>query len=163
METQVKKELSEQDHQLILKQIQELDRFADDLKTTSEDAEKVYAQVADMLIEAGRRIYSVMGMDIGLTHDLIQNKLIQFENDALFAAMLMILDELDKAEKKHPEWPEDVRLRAAIVSEEAGELTKACNKIMGYGPSGVDSYLVNREATQVAVTAIRFLLSTKKA
>jgi len=36
-----------------------------------------------------------------------------------------ILEELARAEKKHPIWPKDIVHAGAIVAEEAGELTRA--------------------------------------
>jgi hypothetical protein len=37
----------------------------------------------------------------------------------------LVLEELRKAETKHPVWPSDIIHRAAIVIEEAGELIQA--------------------------------------
>lgn len=39
--------------------------------------------------------------------------------------MSLIYEELEKAEKKHPGWPEDLVYASAILNEEAGELTQA--------------------------------------
>ena len=39
-----------------------------------------------------------------------------------------ILDELERAERKHPEWPVDIYRRKAIIDEEMGELSQAILK-----------------------------------
>lgn len=36
-----------------------------------------------------------------------------------------MIDELEKAEKQHPEWPKDVFHQASVISEELGEVHKA--------------------------------------
>lgn len=65
-----------------------------------------------------------------------------------------IIDEVKRAESKFPEWPTDMIHAAAIVVEEAGELSQAALK---WTYEGGDAEAAGKEATQVAVTAIRFL------
>jgi hypothetical protein len=73
-------------------------------------------------------------------------------------AFRRITDELDRAEKIHPEWPRDIVYQAAIVTEEAGELLKAAlDHKEGKGPS--DDII--KEAVQVGAMAIRFLKNEK--
>ena len=62
----------------------------------------------------------------------------------------ILLIELEKAERKHPEYPADPAEALAIISEELLELTRAVN----------DKEPVKRqieEACHVAVTAFRFI------
>lgn len=66
-----------------------------------------------------------------------------------------ILDELTRAEEKHPEWPSDIIHAAAIVNEEAGELTRAA---LQWTYEKGDIIETQKEAIQVACTAIRFLV-----
>ncbi len=65
-----------------------------------------------------------------------------------------ILDEVKRAETKHPEWPSDIIHASAIVGEESGELTRACLQFIYEGGSKLEA---RKEAIQVACTAIRFL------
>jgi NTP pyrophosphatase (non-canonical NTP hydrolase) len=61
----------------------------------------------------------------------------------------LIYKEVSRARKLHPDWPSDPIHAAAIVSEEAGELVRACNDL--------DMTSSLDEAVHVAATAIRFL------
>ena len=63
-------------------------------------------------------------------------------------------DELRKAERKFPEWRTDAIHAAAIVGEEAGELTRAA-LIFTY--EGGDIEEIKKEAVQTLVTCIRLL------
>jgi len=65
-----------------------------------------------------------------------------------------IVTEVKRAETKFPGWPTDMIHAAAIVAEEAGELSQAALK---WTYEGGDIIAAQKEATQVAVTAIRFL------
>ena len=62
--------------------------------------------------------------------------------------------ELERAQSKHPDWPTDIIHAAAIVGEESGELTRAALQ-WTYEDGDIDE--TQKEAIQVAVTAIRFL------
>lgn len=79
-------------------------------------------------------------------------------------AILLIKQELSKAEKIHPEWPTDKIHAAAIVSEESGELVQACNDYVNdiFDRSTKEKYhkiVMQTEAIHTAVTAIRFLIN----
>lgn len=66
------------------------------------------------------------------------------------ACLLMEINmEVERAEKKHPMWPEDNAGRALIILEEAGEIAKAIND----GDHGN----LRTEIIQTAATCIRFL------
>jgi hypothetical protein len=65
-----------------------------------------------------------------------------------------LLEELDRAEKQHPEWPTDSVHAGAIVAEEAGELTRA-TLIHTYEQDNL--YNMLEEAIQTGAMAIRFL------
>jgi NTP pyrophosphatase (non-canonical NTP hydrolase) len=73
-----------------------------------------------------------------------------------------ILKELKRAKKKHPNWPDHIVARAAIVGEEAGELIRA-SLIYKYeiGKNIEESEKVKadmrKEAIHTAATCIRFL------
>jgi hypothetical protein len=84
--------------------------------------------------------------------DLIKKT--QFEKDVPFWILSAIVDELKRAEQKHPHWPTDIIHAAAIVGEESGELTRSALQAH-YEKGNMDNCQV--EAIQVAVTAIRFL------
>lgn len=65
-----------------------------------------------------------------------------------------ILNELERAKAKFPQWPRDIIHAAAIVGEESGELTRAA--VMAVYENGRESEC-QTEAIQTAVTALRFL------
>lgn len=66
-----------------------------------------------------------------------------------------IVDEYNNALQKHPNWPIDSIHASAIVAEEAGELTRATLQHFFYENGRLEA--AEKEAIQVAVTAIRFL------
>lgn len=68
--------------------------------------------------------------------------------------LIAISDEMRKAIEKHPQWPGDIIHAAAIVNEEAGELTRAALQFT-YQEGRIEE--VQKEAMQTAVTAIRLL------
>lgn len=69
-------------------------------------------------------------------------------------AIGMVIDELAKARAKHPDYPNDIVHRAAIVAEESGELVRASiNSYYANGPIAA----VQIEAMQTAATAVRLL------
>ncbi|MBL7779953.1 MAG: hypothetical protein JNM22_01965 [Saprospiraceae bacterium] len=65
--------------------------------------------------------------------------------------------EYDSAVKQHPEWPEDLIHKAAIVAEESGELIQAA---LQYQYEKGRYYQMHKEATQTAAMCFRFLLNT---
>lgn len=70
-----------------------------------------------------------------------------------------VLDELHRATRKFPFWPNDPLHAAAIIGEELGELNQAILQRM-YEPSkNVSIEHVRSEAVQVAAMALRFLHS----
>lgn len=66
----------------------------------------------------------------------------------------LILNEIYRAEQKHPNWPKDKVYAATIVAEENGELTRAC---LQFEAEGGDKHEIKTEAIHVAATAIRLL------
>lgn len=69
-------------------------------------------------------------------------------------AIEMILAEIDRAERKHPDWPKDFIHAAAIVGEESGELIRATLQHKYEKGNPHDMIM---EAIHTAATAIRFL------
>lgn len=67
-----------------------------------------------------------------------------------------IIDQLRKAEQKHPFWPTDPIHAAAILAEEAGELVQAT---IDFVYSGKDIQEAAFEAAQCGAMAIRFLMN----
>lgn len=62
--------------------------------------------------------------------------------------------ELYEAERKHPNWPDNIIEQAAIVSEESGELIRAALQAKY---EGGDIEACRKEAIQTAAMCIRFL------
>ena len=62
----------------------------------------------------------------------------------------ILLIELEKAERKHPEYPVDPAKALSIITEEFLELSRAVN-------DGEDKQRLIEEAAHVAVTAFRFI------
>lgn len=73
--------------------------------------------------------------------------------------MSLVIEELDKAEKKHPHFPTDVIHASAIIAEEAGELSAAALQVT-YENGDWDNVL--KEAVQTTAMGIRFLLMFDK-
>lgn len=69
---------------------------------------------------------------------------------------MAIEQEMKRAAKKYPFMPEDIIHSAAIVSEKSGELQK---EVLQYTYENGSLSDVIKEAVQVAVTAIRFLMN----
>lgn len=74
-------------------------------------------------------------------------------------AIMEILMELDRAERKHPSWPDDMIHRSAIVAEEAGELVRASLQNRYEGDRLKE---MKKEATQTGATCLRFLIKLPK-
>lgn len=62
----------------------------------------------------------------------------------------IILDELEKAGNKHPEFAKSAEKGLSLITEELGELAAAIN-------DGESKFRQIEEAAHVAVTAIRFI------
>lgn len=67
----------------------------------------------------------------------------------------LIIVELDRAMRQHPEWPTDIIHAAAVIMEEAGELMKACLDLVYFGGS---ERSIRNEVVSVAAMAERFML-----
>lgn len=78
-------------------------------------------------------------------------------------AILLIKQELSRAEKIHPVWPDDKIHAAAVVSEESGELIQsALDFTYSHGnlKKRNDAYKnMKVEAIQTGAMAIRFLIN----
>lgn len=69
------------------------------------------------------------------------------------------LDELRRAESKHPSWCSDAVHGAAILGEESGELTQAALDFHYNGGLAEDRERMRAEAVQCGAMALRFLLA----
>jgi len=65
-----------------------------------------------------------------------------------------VIDELNNATRKYPNWPTDMLHAVAVVNEESGELTRAVLNHVYHGDSIED---IRLEAIQTTAMAIRFL------
>lgn len=68
-----------------------------------------------------------------------------------------IIMELELAQQKHPNWPDDHIHAAAIINEEAGELIRAA---IQYKYEKGRFYDMHKEAIQTGAMALRFLIET---
>ena len=73
-----------------------------------------------------------------------------------FAAVEAILQELYRAEGKHPVWPTDIVHAIALVCEESGEAQKAANNAYHHGESLEE---VKKELLHTGATVIRALMN----
>lgn len=69
-------------------------------------------------------------------------------------AIRAVCDELNRAYSKHPEWPRNVFMGLAIISQELGEAYQAALRAAFVGG---DHEAVSKEVVQVAAMALRFL------
>ncbi len=67
----------------------------------------------------------------------------------------LIIVEMDRVKRLHPEWPNDIIHAAGILLQEAGELMKACLDLVYFGGS---ERSVRNEVVSVAAMAERFML-----
>jgi NTP pyrophosphatase (non-canonical NTP hydrolase) len=65
-----------------------------------------------------------------------------------------IATELERAKKKHPNWPTDIFQQLAIMQEEAGEVTKA---VLDYHFEKKSISDVREELIQTAAMCVRML------
>lgn len=71
-----------------------------------------------------------------------------------YLAIDEILKEVERAEKKHPLWPEDVIHQVAIIAEESGEAVRASLQLL-YENGNLEE--LHKEVVQTAATCIRYL------
>lgn len=69
-----------------------------------------------------------------------------------------VREEISKAIRKFPTWPDNAIMAAAVVAEEAGELVKHANEA-SWEPGKTTHEAVRKEAIQTAAMALRFLVS----
>jgi hypothetical protein len=75
------------------------------------------------------------------------------------AIFLKVLDELNRARTKHPEWPDSAIVRMSFVSEELGEAVKAVNEwVFDAQPFSE----VEKELVHTISTAFRFLMEADR-
>ena len=72
--------------------------------------------------------------------------------------MSAISAEVVAATQKWPTWPTDPLHAVTVLNEEVGELNKAALQYV-YEPSKTNLYEIQKEATQTAAMAVRFLMS----
>ena len=70
----------------------------------------------------------------------------------------VVMDEVSRATRKFPTWPDDPLHAVAVLGEEFGELTKAVLQTI-YEPHKVQEGELRTEAIQTAAMALRFLAS----
>ena len=94
------------------------------------------------------------------TQDNLTRELNTLNEDEVLA-LTAILREYRSAKKKHPVWPNDMVHASAIISEEAGELTKECLQYAYECPNPYEAGerydRICAEATQVGAMGLRFL------
>ena len=79
--------------------------------------------------------------------------------DILLEALHGIVNELERAQKLHPDWPKDLIHQVAIQAEESGEaLQAALNHV--YHTGSIDE--VEKELIQAGAMVIRCLINLKK-
>lgn len=69
-----------------------------------------------------------------------------------------IMDELEAAQAKHPDWPTDWIHRAAIVAEEAGETLQAAIDYEYLGEAAEDLARIKKELEQTGAMVLRCLM-----
>lgn len=72
---------------------------------------------------------------------------------------LAVLNELERAKKKHPEFPSGIVRQVAIMAEEAGEAIREANNIE-YGQNG-DLDALRTELIQTAAMCLRVIENMK--
>lgn len=97
-------------------------------------------------------------MSVSENKDETRDELIDFFSglsNVDLQALKKVTEELLRARKLHPSWPEDSIHQAAIVQEEAGELIRAA---LQHELDGASKQPMETEAIQTAAMALRFLL-----
>lgn len=80
--------------------------------------------------------------------------LLKIEQSGTREIIISMLNELERAETKHPIWPTDLIHASAIVAEESGELIRAA---LQHKFEGGELHPLTVEASQTATMAVRFL------
>lgn len=95
-----------------------------------------------------------MNLCIDKNKEFVMEQIGKFDPE-IVGYLLIIANELKKAEKKHPDYPKDHVHQSAIIAEEAGETLK-CSLEHKYehGPY----YAMHKEAIQTGAMALRFLV-----
>jgi NTP pyrophosphatase (non-canonical NTP hydrolase) len=83
------------------------------------------------------------------------------ETPKIDAILDEIREEIDNAVRKFPTWPTRLIDAGNVVSEEAGELAKACLQVT-YEPHKETLLGVRDEAIQTAAMCVRLLLSLEQ-
>lgn len=99
-------------------------------------------------------------------HNELANAIRSMKSDACVGTSVTVLpgdwqvvmDEVSRATRKFPTWPDDPLHAVAILGEEFGELTKAVLQTI-YEPHKVREGELRTEAIQTAAMALRFLAS----
>lgn len=84
--------------------------------------------------------------------------MIEDSSSKLLKLLLEVVEEVDKASTKFPDYPTDPLHAIVILGEEFGELSKAVLQNT-YEPHKTNKEEVRSEAIQTAAMALRFLLS----
>lgn len=74
-----------------------------------------------------------------------------------FAAIKLILAELDRARTIHTAWPASIVRQAAFLAEEAGECIRAANRVEDDKIGTIDQVIT--EAVQTGAMAIRLIVA----
>ncbi len=81
------------------------------------------------------------------------------ERERLLGSIGMIVEEVERATSKYPNWPTDIIHAAAIVAEETGELVREAN--LAVHEAKMNDECV-KGAVQTGAMAVRFLLNYDK-
>lgn len=81
------------------------------------------------------------------------------ELDFLNKLFFEIIIELERAEKKHPNFPKDLFHQLAIMQEEAGEVTKA---VLDYTYENAEFEDIHKELIHTATMCMRMLINLEK-
>ncbi len=73
-------------------------------------------------------------------------------------ALSLIMNELERPERIHPIWPEDIVHQGAIVAEEAGEVLKECLN-NSYKVHDADCRKIKEELSHTGAMVLRMLIN----
>ena len=80
-------------------------------------------------------------------------------DDLISVVISLVMQEVGRAERQYPEWPDDIIHRAAIMAEESGEAVKAALDVC-YSNGSQEDYI--QELIQTAAMCIRNLIELWK-